>query len=494
MNTLADSSHFIKPFIQKEGETFPNFLKNIYKSFDVPKNKKDGKWRKELQEELEINGFAIRYLKSKRNKKYVKITFENHETPPRFRDTPRYKQRVKLRSIEKDVKRKGQVFTPDEVVDKMLSLRNNDGSILEPSAGDGSFIKKIRHEKGFIGIEKDLTKCPDDCLLLDFFNYSIDNKFDTIIGNPPYVRFQDIEKTTKLLLNLTNFDERSNLCFFFIDKCIYHLKENGELILIVPRDFLKATSSKQLNEFIYDSGTITDIIDLEDINIFGDFSPNCIIFRFEKDNFSHKTNIRDFHTMEIREVKDFVLNSDNQLLFLKDKDKYEYGVKFGDLFTTHVGAVSGLDKIFTHEDGNKEFVYSKTADNNKTRSMFHGIKNDYLERHKEELLNRKIKTFDENNWWEWGRNHKESSKPRIYVNCKTRKNSPFFTHKCKNYDGSVLAIFNVHSKNNKRINEIIDDLNAVDWKELGFMCDNRFIFSQRSLQNIDLPENFKKYL
>ena len=32
---------------------------------------------------------------------------------------------------------------------------------------------------------------------MDFFQYSIENKSDTIIGNPPYVRYQDIPKDTK---------------------------------------------------------------------------------------------------------------------------------------------------------------------------------------------------------------------------------------------------------------------------------------------------------
>jgi hypothetical protein len=35
---------------------------------------------------------------------------------------------------------------------------------------------------------------------------------------------------------------------------------------------------------------------------------------------------------------------------------------------------------------------------------------------------------------------------------------------------------------------------AVDWKELGFVCDNRFIFAQKSLENCVLPKSFEKYI
>lgn len=53
-----------------------------------------------------------------------------------------------------------------------------------------------------------------------------------------------------------------------------------------------------------------------------------------------------------------------------------------------------------------------------------------------------IKKFDEANWWCWGRaiNFRENE-PRIYVNCKTRNKTPFFTTNCDKWDGSVLALF-----------------------------------------------------
>ena len=33
-------------------------------------------------------------------------------------------------------------------------------------------------------------------------------------------------------------------------------------------------------------------------------------------------------------------------------------------------------------------------------------------------------------------------------------------------------------------------LNAVDWKELGFICGGRYLFSQKSLENSKLPDIF----
>ncbi|WP_393970982.1 class I SAM-dependent methyltransferase [Oxyplasma meridianum] len=379
-------------------------------------------------------------------------------------------------NIYDKIKNLGQVFTPESIVSQMLGLKKNNGNTLEPSCGNGAFLK---HLNNAVGIEIDPIYKGKNILNIDFFDYSIEEKFDTIIGNPPYVKFQDIPEETKLKLEKYKslFDKRSNLYLFFIYKSILHLKPHGELIFITPRDFLKATSSINLNTFIYNNGTITDLIDLGDNKIFGDYTPNCIIWRFEKDNFTRRTNT----------YKEFTL-SNGQLLFTDN----QYPVKFSDIFFVKVGAVSGADKIFSNDEyGNADFVCSFTAKTGKTKKMIFNKKIDYLNKFKETLMKRRIKKFDENNWWEWGRLHYQSQEKRIYVNCKTRNKEPFFLHPSNYYDGSVLAIF---PKNQELdLKTLCDKLNKVNWFELGFVCDGRFIFSQRSLENCMLPEDFAIY-
>lgn len=374
----------------------------------------------------------------------------------------------------KNIEQLGQVFTPSNIVAQMLALRKNYGRVLEPSCGDGAFFYNI---SSCVGIEIDAKHCPKGALNMDFFDYSESEKFDTIIGNPPYVRYKDIPLQTKEKLKSSLFDERSNLYLFFIEKCLNHLTPHGELIFITPRDFLKATSSIKLNQYIFSLGTITDIFDLGDSRIFKGFSPNCIIFRFEKGNFSRRTNTN----------KKFIC-SNGQLLFT-DKD---YPFLFSDLFFVKVGAVSGNDKIFESQNyGNRNFVCSHTHKTGRTRKMIYNEKNNYLLSYKDELINRKIKHFDENNWWQWGRSHYISDEKRIYLNTRTRNKEPFFLHESKDYDGSVLAIF---PKNQQAdLKEMCFELNKVNWAELGFVCEGRYLFSQKSLQNTLLPESFRKF-
>ena len=378
----------------------------------------------------------------------------------------------------------GQVFTPRFVVEKILSLRKNNGNCMEPSCGDGAISSMI---EGVVAIEYDSSVCPDYAINMDFFDYDVLNKFDSIVGNPPYVKFKDIGKDTKDKLDMTLFDRRSNLYLFFIEKCIKQLKDNGELIFIVPRDFLKSTSSIKLNEFIYKSGTITDVVDYGDKVIFKGFNPNCIIFRFEKNNFSRNTIYED---IENNVIENRIFNiSDGQLYFSKDN----YSVNFNDIFFVKVGGVSGADSIFTNEEyGNMDFVCSETCKTGRLRRMIYNEMNDYILSRESELRSRNIKKMTDDNWWKWGRDFYRSDRKRIYVNSKTRNKNPFFISDCKNYDGSVLAIF--PNNEDVDIQELCDMLNAVNWKELGFVCGGRYLFSQKSLENSKLPEVFNKYI
>ncbi|MDP2880201.1 MAG: class I SAM-dependent methyltransferase [Azonexus sp.] len=384
--------------------------------------------------------------------------------------------------MTRDVEQLGQVFTPPNVVAFMLDLCTNKGRTLEPSAGDGAFFNELKaRQADCVGIEVDPRVAPEGAQVCDFFAYPLSEQFDSIVGNPPYVRFQDVTVNTKKRLKSELFDARSNLFLFFIEKCIRHLKPGGELVFIVPREFIKLTAAKKLNAWLFAQGSITHFYETGDVRVFQGATPNCCIFRFEKGRM-------DRHMADGRRF----VEADGQLMFLRD----DHSVRFADVFAVKVGAVSGADQIYTHPKGNMEFVYSKTVDTGETRRMLYGIKHPHLDKHKDELLARRVKTFDESNWWQWGRHFPINLKPRIYVNGRTRQSAPFFLHDCNAFDGSVLALFPKNERIARRdLIECTMMLNKeVDWQQLGFVCDGRFLFTQRSLQNCLLPEKFSRYL
>ena len=172
--------------------------------------------------------------------------------------------------------------------------------------------------------------------------------------------------------------------------------------------------------------------------------------------------------------------------------KYKYTVKLSDIAFVKVGALSGANDIFEHKDGIR-FVYSETRKTGKTKNMIYFKKHPHLNKFKKKLLNRGVKDFNKNNWWEWGRRYYHSNKPRVYVNVRTRIKNPFFLSSVKAYDGSILAIFPKFKCNKKLLEQFKKDLNSVDWNDLGFMVGNRYIFNQKALENVCLPSKFSKY-
>jgi adenine-specific DNA-methyltransferase len=383
--------------------------------------------------------------------------------------------------LERDISGRGQVFTPVPIVERMLALARNRGRALEPACGDGAFSACLpKHFADVVAIEHDGRFSPPGALVMDFFAYPEDEKFDTVIGNPPYVKARDIAPETRLHFSTQLLDGHANLYLHFIEKCVRHLKPGGELIFITPRDFLKATGAARLNLWLAEQGTITDLEDLGDARIFDGVVPNCAIWRFEKGNMSRRTH--DGRRM---------VCASGQLLFTHGI----YSVPLRSVFSVKVGAVSGADDVFTNTElGNADFVCSKTAQTGELRRMIFDTPLPYLEQFKERLLARRVAHFDDNNWWKWGRRHHVSEAPRIYVNHKTRKARPFFVNACHNYDGSILALFphrsHLEAPDLARLAEMLNDVN---WGELGFVCDGRFLFAQRSLEHALLPEEFSAY-
>ena len=363
-----------------------------------------------------------------------------------------------------NVSKLGQVFTPPGTVARMLKLRKNRGAVLEPSAGGGAFMSAL--EPGAIGIEIDRKVIRDQRILAgDFFSYPLENRFQTIIGNPPYVRYRDIEQATKRLLPMEWFDRRSNLYLFFIAKCMAHLDKGGELIFITPRDFLKSTNAKKLNRELSAQGSFTHFTELGDALIFDGYTPNCAIWRWEKGRKSRR----------IEGGKMFCCQ-DGQIWFGSSPAS---GERLGDYADVKVGAVSGADSIFaSNRHANVEMVCSTTRSTGETRKMIYNKRCTYLEQYKSALLRRRVRHFDESNWWQWGRGYHSQQGERVYVNCKTRNAKPFFVSEAEAYDGSMLALF---PKNGLRASKIADALNRTDWDELGFACDGRLLFTQKSL-------------
>ncbi len=356
-------------------------------------------------------------------------------------------------------------------------------------------------------IERDPTVAPPGTVVANFFHWNPDATFATIIGNPPYVRAQWIDEETRAAWQqlterypLPPLDQRANLYLYFIADAVRRLEDRGELIFITPREWLKATSAVALNRWLYRQGTITHLIELGDARLFADALPNCHIFRYVKNDFSRVTILAELWSKaplpssaeHLPWERRYFTECGGHLLFLREPHPF----RLDQIACVKVGGVSGADAIFANPRyANREFVYSGTVRTGQTRPMFWPDPTQppaWLLPYKPQLLARKVRRFDESNWWLWGRGYPESDAPRIYVNAKTRAPKPFFLHPCRHFDGSVLALF-PHDRA-VPLTALCDALNRVDWAALGFVCDGRYLFSQRALAHAPLPAWFAPFV
>ena len=398
------------------------------------------------------------------------------------------KNLVKMLNNDNDEEKKnnlGQFFTTDETLQQKLYefILNKPKLILEPSVGAGNLISyvlskspKVKFDMYEIdaGINFLNIINKNDIIFGDFLKKKINKTYDTIIGNPPYV------KTSK-----------GNLYIDFIKKCYNLLNENGELVFIIPSDFFKLTSSSKLLNIMIENGTFTHIYHPHNEKLFENASIDVIIFRYCKNNKLDKTILYN-------DVKMHINNSDGLITFSENSNTNTD--TFKDYFDIYVGIVSGRDEIYKDDElGN---INVMTGDNTFEKFIMidkfpsENIKiNKYLLKHKNELLNRRIKKFNENNWFEWGapRNittiEENLNKDCIYIHNLTRQKNVAFKGKVNYFGGNLLILIPKQDNNNNikslrkiDLNKVINYLNSDTFKN-NFMFSGRFKIGHRQISN-----------
>ena len=119
--------------------------------------------------------------------------------------------------------------------------------------------------------------------------------------------------------------------------------------------------------------------------------------------------------------------------------------------------------------------------------------NNYMLSHKKSLLSRKIKKFNENNWFEWGalRNYetikKNISKDCIYVNNITRSKDICFKDKVQYFGGNLIVMI---PKKKVQLDTIINYMNSNTFKS-NYMYSGRFKIGHKQLCNclFNIPPN-----
>ena len=173
-------------------------------------------------------------------------------------------------------KLRGGYYTPQAITEFICKwiINKNTKNILEPSCGDGNFLKAIVERQEKLNLNLDITGvelCLDEAKKAmrygtnvecqDFFAFYRDkvigkSNYDAIVGNPPFIRYQD-------------FDEKSrDIAFFYMKENGFHptkltniwlpflvlsclaLSENGRLGMVIPAELFQVNYAGETREFL----------------------------------------------------------------------------------------------------------------------------------------------------------------------------------------------------------------------------------------------------
>jgi len=376
----------------------------------------------------------------------------------------------------------GQYFTThNELKEKVFEfILNSPSNILEPSIGQGDLITFITDKIPSITFDmyeidtkiKLLDKIQKDKVVYgDFMEQVITKTFKTIVGNPPYVR-----------------TKKGNLYIDFTEKCYNLLKDNGELIFVVPSDFLKLTSASKLLNIMMTNGTFTHIFHPNNEKMFENASIDVIVFRYCKNSLIKKKVLYNDKLL-------YITNSNGLITFGKKANNNS--AIFKDYFDVYVGLVSGKEQVYKNEElGNikvlngedkiDKYIFIENYPCNDEKI------NKHLLCHKKNLIERGIRKFNENNWFEWGAPRNITTincnlgKDCIYIYNLTRKLNVSFLGKV-NYFGGGLIMLKPKKKCN--LNNIVSYLNSNTFKD-NFMFSGRFKIGHRQICNSYIPNEY----
>jgi adenine-specific DNA-methyltransferase len=381
----------------------------------------------------------------------------------------------------------GQYFTTNvSLLDKLNNLSlNKTGDVLEPSSGAGHIVDYLIRQgdnRSFLCIELDDTLLPLPELLAnrekvelihtDFLSKSLNKKFMTIVGNPPYVKRKG----------------KCNIYIDFIDKCVDLLEDTGELIFIIPSDFFKLTSASNVKKKMLDKGSFTHIYHPHDEGLFDKATQDIIIFRYQKGIYTKKLLYND---------KNKILKCENGNIYFIDEEDENTTVILSTLFDIKVGMVSGADKIFKSEKMGNLTLKTFTGDNKYIyldRFPTEEPIKSYLQSHKDQLISRKIKKFNDTNWFMWGCPRNISfmdtniGKDCIYCATITRKTPVFIKGTITHFDGSLLCLF---PKENIDLNKVVEYLNSDKFLS-NFKFAGRYKLGQKSLLDCHIPKSLQE--
>jgi adenine-specific DNA-methyltransferase len=292
-------------------------------------------------------------------------------------------------------KLRGGYYTPEPIAQFICdwAIDINTKSILEPSCGDGVFLKEAvkkvmdinpdaNTEHMIVGVElfeeeaKKASIYGTKVVASDFFGYYKDHiegekEFDVIVGNPPFIRYQNVDADSReiafQLMRGTGLhpNKLTNIWLPFLVLSALALSKNGKLGMVIPAELFQVSYAGETREFLAEFFDRLTLITFQKI-VFQDIQQEVILLLGEKTSNSkgiqviELNDLEDLSNLDLAnfydyEVKELNHSDEKWIKYFLSCEEIELMRKLRnnvgivpttDLFEINVGLVSGENSFF----------------------------------------------------------------------------------------------------------------------------------------------------
>ncbi len=317
---------------------------------------------------------------------------------------------------DKKIKKNGQIFTPQYLVEEMLDYAGYVGMhiigkhVIDNSCGDGAFLKvavfryceeSIKQGRSLDTIKSDLeqyvhgididevayNQCLDNLnevarhfgvenVKWDLYNKNslsvrkFDKNMDFVVGNPPYVRVHNLDSTYNDVKKFKFANGgMTDLYLAFFELGFNMLNPTGKLCYITPSSWLNSVAAENMRRYLIKQQNLVSLTDLGHFQAFENATTYTLISLFAKDKHSkcfdyyifngntHKREFIDKLSIDDSCIDSYFYLSDKTHLHTLKEIKTKISVKY---VSVKNGFATLADKVFIGKDIPDTFITIKT--------------------------------------------------------------------------------------------------------------------------------------
>lgn len=276
-------------------------------------------------------------------------------------------------------KQLGQFFTDPQIADFMagLVIDGSTKNVLDPAAGAGVFLEAVHKMNENIKLysyeidDKVIKELKGNCKFEyelkngDYLYDEIEMRYDSIICNPPYNKFQGIHDRKELI---ADFKKRyqitlsgyTNYCIYFLIKSLNELKSGGKCCYIIPYEFLNCGYGEIVKKYFLGQKYLKTIYKFDNhLKLFDDAATTSCILYFEKEehgqiDFVNIAGVEELQTGNFKNIISYDYKDlDSQEKWIKyyqtneEKNDYKNLVMLNKIGKVKRGIATGNNKYFS---------------------------------------------------------------------------------------------------------------------------------------------------